>query len=73
MKKLASILCDGGENRNDFRRNIYLHKGRMICDGNDITPFSGKYPRGQAGHDAACRDIEAMYSAGLWELDFPIA
>uniref|UniRef100_A0A6M3J673 Uncharacterized protein n=1 Tax=viral metagenome TaxID=1070528 RepID=A0A6M3J673_9ZZZZ len=68
MKKLASILCDGGEHRNDFRRNICLKGGRLICDKNDITPFSGRYPRGQAGYDAACRDIEAMYGQGPWDL-----
>ena len=69
MKKLASILCDGGEKK-DFRRNIYLHNGRLICDKNDITPMSGKYPRTQEGINKALDDIEAMYSAGVWELKF---
>lgn len=70
MKKLASILCDGGEDRKDYRRNIYLIKGRLICDKNDITPMPGKYPRTQAGTNQALDDIEAMYSAGVWELEF---
>ena len=70
MKKLASILCDGGETRRDFRRNIYMHKGRLICDSNDITPMPGKYLRTQAGTDRAIGDIEAMYSAGCWDLEW---
>jgi hypothetical protein len=70
MKKLASILCDGGGDRNDYRRNIYLHKGRLICDKNDITPMPGRYPRTQAGTNQALDDIEAMYSSGVWELEF---
>lgn len=69
MKKLASILCDGGEKK-AFRRNIYLYKGRLICDKNDITPMPGKYPRTQEGTNNALSDIEAMYSAGDWELEF---
>ena len=69
MKNLASILCDGGEKK-DYRRNIYLIKGRMICDKNDITPQSDNYPRGEEGINQALNDIEAMYSAGCWELEF---
>lgn len=37
MRKIGSILCDGGE-RKDYRRNIYLVEGRLFCDGNDIPP-----------------------------------
>ena len=69
MKKLASILWDRKEKK-DFRRNIYLHNGRLICDKNDITPMSGKYPRTQAGTNKALDDIAAMYSAGVWQLKF---
>lgn len=70
MKKLASILCDGGEDRKDYRRNIYLINGRLICDKNDITPMPKRYPRTQAGTNQALDDIEAMYSEGAWELEF---
>ena len=70
MKKLASIMCDGGDERKNFRRNIYMHKGRLICDSHDITPMPEKYPRTQAGTNQALDDIEAMYSAGCWELEF---
>ena len=69
MKKLGSILCDGGEKK-DYRRNIYLIKGRLICDGNDITPFSGKYRGGRAaGIEDAVRDVEALYRCSVWELE----
>ena len=68
MKKLASILCNNGGK--EYRRNIYMNKGRLVCDGNDITPFPGKYPRGKAGHEAACLDIEAMYKGEEWKLEW---
>jgi hypothetical protein len=69
MKNLASILCDGGEKK-DFRRNIYLRNGRLICDKTDITPMPDKYQRTQEGTNKALDDIAAMYSAGVWELEF---
>ncbi len=69
MRKIASILCDGGETRKDFRRNIYLANGRLICDGNDITPGVGRYLRGAAGREQAIADVVAMYQGGPWELE----
>lgn len=74
MKKIGSILCDGGEKK-DYRRNIYLIKGRLICDGADITPRCGGNYRGgrnkvsrMAGIRDAIRDVEAMYGNSVWEL-----
>lgn len=68
MKKLASIECNDGKRR--YRRNIYLYRGRIICDGDDITPMSGRYERGQAGRDRAAADIEAMYAGDAWRLEW---
>ena len=74
MEKLGSILCDGGEKK-DYRRNIYLIKGRLVCDGHDITPHASKYRSGRnkvsraAGISDAVRDVKAMYSSSVWELE----
>ena len=65
-KKLASILCDGGEGDDgetleDYRCDIVLIEGRLICEGNDITPREGRYPNNETGVEQAINDIEAMY------------
>lgn len=72
MKKIASILCDGGGSKKGYRRNIYLHCGRLICDGEDITPHadSYSYPRGEKGYKMAEEDIAAMYALACWELEW---
>ena len=63
--KIASILCDGGEKK-DYRRNIYLSEGRLLCDGNDITQDPDGYGKGRA---RAERDVIAMYSGSVWDLE----
>ena len=63
MKKLCSILCCG-EALKDYRADIYLSRGRLICDGKDITAKSGVYKN----EDAAIKDIISMYSSPIWGL-----
>lgn len=63
-KKLGSILCDGGENE-DYRADITLEDGRLYCDGNDITPHSGRY----TNEEDAIKDISALYACAVWELE----
>ncbi len=72
MKKIGSILCDGG--KKDYRRNIYLVSGRLVCDGHDITPHTHKYRGGRnkvsraAGISDAVKDVIAMYGTSTWKL-----
>jgi len=58
-------MCDGGD-KADYRRNIYLHKGRLICDGHDITPRADNYKRGDL--DSVVEDVHAMYDGLYWGL-----
>lgn len=64
MRKIGSILCDGGE-RKDYRRNIYLVQERLFCDGNDITPHCRTY----TDIKDARRDVRTMYSCSIWKLE----
>lgn len=74
MQKIGSILCDGGEGA-DYRRNIYLKSGRLICDGNDITPRKDRYRGGRnnvsraEGIRDAVRDVTTMYACSVWGLN----
>lgn len=64
MKKIGSILCCGGGERKDYRRNIYLISGRLVCDGNDITPRVGIY----TDIEEAREDVRKMYDCNVWAL-----
>mgnify|MGYP001574128007 CR=1 FL=1 len=69
--KIGSILCAGGNGRKEYRRNIYLTKGRMYCEGNDITPQNQdyRYAHTAAGRQQAEADIYAMYGGEFWGLE----
>ena len=67
MRKIASILLDDQQNP-ERRCAIYLEDGRLVCDGDDITPHSGKYPEGLKGQRQARKDVVAMYDGNFWGL-----
>mgnify|MGYP001587930564 CR=1 FL=1 len=74
MRKLGSILCQGEGKKKDYRRNIYLVGGRLICNGNDITPHADKYRGGRnkvsraVGIEDATRDVVCIYGNSIWAL-----